>query len=288
MQIEPQFTLPLIYELTDPFDSSTYYIQSVIRDSLTGDILDTINLTSQGSGRYSSTVYPPQDSTGFGRHIDVTISVYTDSNYSIYSDVYQKKIDKYIVKASKQSFGGGGGAEVDYDKIRKIIKEVLESKEDEVEVEQIDFTPIYERFEVIKGMIGSIEIPKLKEFDDSSILSAIGGMSKRLSTKIDDKEVTKVKDINLSPLINLLTETKNIISGFDEKIEEIKDSNAKNTDSITQAIKEINDIEETIKSSDAKVQKIKDTAMGMFGEFLDKGATERDRSSDNKILQKYL
>lgn len=288
MQIEPQFTLPLIYELTDPFDSSTYYIQSVIRDSLTGNILDTINLTSQGSGRYSSTVYPPQDSTGFGRHIDVTISVYTDSNYSIYSDVYQKKIDKYIVKASKQSFGGGG-AEVNYDKIRKIIEEVLESKEDEdedeVEVEQIDFTPVYERFEAIQGMIGSIKIPEPKEFDDSSILSAIGGVSKRLSTKIDDKEVTKV---NLSPLINLLTETKNIISSFDEKIEEIKDSNAKNTDSITQAIREINDIEETIKSSDAKVQKIKDTAMGMFGEFLDKGATERDRSSDNKILQKYL
>lgn len=125
MQIEPQYTIPLIYQIVDPSDSTVYYVRAIVYDSLTRTVLATKNLVSQGNGLWSSTVTAPVDSTGLGRHIHVIIKVYTDSGYTTLSTDYNQQIDKYLVKTQRVFGGTGSSGDVDYDKIKNIIKELL-------------------------------------------------------------------------------------------------------------------------------------------------------------------
>lgn len=143
MQIRPNSTFPIVYVISDPSDSNTYYVRSVIRNSATGAIirisnLNYVNLTvdSGNSRRFSKSILAPADSSGAGFFIDVTTTVYTDSGYTVKSDAYQEDNAKYLVlEPWSPALGTGGGGwtgksegssvGIDYEKLKEIIKEAF-------------------------------------------------------------------------------------------------------------------------------------------------------------------
>lgn len=211
MQLEPLYTIPLVYQLTDPADSGTYYVKSVMKDSLTGTTLGTTNLTSQGSGRYTGSLNAPQDPSGFGRHIDIVTTVYSDSGYTTFSDVYARKTDVYIIRKTI-SFGGASGVDIDYTKIRKIVDEIVTIKVGAIQIPVTDLTPVYARFEALDRAIEAIEppvIPENKPTDLSPVLSELKKIVPAITNKID--KIDQPDEVDLSPVLTAIKEVSDSV-----------------------------------------------------------------------------
>lgn len=254
MIIEPYSTIPILYQIVDPSDSTLYYIRAVIRDTSTGTTLDTKNLTSQGSGRYTSSYVAPQDSTGLGRHIDISITVYTDSGYSTVSLNYEKIVDKYIIKASVKNFGGGNGGEIDYEKIRKMIissiQPIIVQLSNNNDEEIISFLKSIKSniSQIISTIVNIKTYEPAQPIDITPILNKIEEKTTYLSKKIDDKEVTEVfEPIDLNPVINA---TDKIINEVTKNLDAFK---SLETELNTRIGTLISDIEIKNKQKEAKI-----------------------------------
>lgn len=241
MQVEPQNTIPLLYQITDPSDSTVYYIRAVVYDSLTRNVLSTNNLVSRGGGLWSSTAIAPVDSSGLGRHIHVIIRVYTDSGYTTLSSLYNQQIDKYLVKSSVRlgAGGGGSGQDIDYDKIRKIVVAVLTEKEKEkeppepVDLSEIDtkLSPLFKAIDAIKSKLNEPEKP----LNVSPIIEKVENIKKEIIAAIDAIEKPKEpKDYTLS-----LRELGNRIDIAVNEVKTLTDSVSLTNDSINSSVKSI-------------------------------------------------
>lgn len=217
MQIDPQYKLPLVYQINDPADDTTYYPQAVIRDSVSGDILSTQNLALASTRRYTGSWDATKDPTGQGRHIDITITVYTDANRTTVSPIHPVSIDKYLIRSTgKVSFGGG--SDVNYEKIEKIVNARL----------VVFFNALVEKLpkEIsLNGVVASLDklpkavvdaLPKPKEVekvDLSPVIKSISESEARLSKQIADKPVTEV---DMTGFENEIREVREAVSGFDK------------------------------------------------------------------------
>jgi uncharacterized protein YlaN (UPF0358 family) len=177
MLLQPGQQFTIVRQLGLPSDVTTYYIQAVVRNSTTGNIISTINLTDRTNQRFTGVFQVPQDPLGFGYYLDITTYVYTDAGYSTLSDIYNVENVPYLVfdRLTIGRNSGGNGDSTDYEKIKKMIQ---------VAVESIQFP----------------EIPEQKEVDLSGILVALESLSKELSVKL--KEVIKPSETALSDLKN--------------------------------------------------------------------------------------
>lgn len=131
--LSPGQTKGTTYQISNPQDLGTpYFVQCVVRNSLSLSIISTINLKSQGNGLYTGSYFVPQDSSGVGYELFETVSVYTDSGYTQLSPNYSIVNTPYEVKfqLSAGTFGGAnaGGYQpdlTDYKIIRDIVIEEL-------------------------------------------------------------------------------------------------------------------------------------------------------------------
>lgn len=289
MQVEPQNTIPLLYQITDPSDSTVYFIRATVYDSLTRNVLATQNLVSRGGGLWSSTIVPPVDSTGLGRHIHVIIKVYTDSGYTTLSSAYNQQIDKYLVKSSSRfGGGGGGGQEIDYDKIKKIVDaSVTEKINSEQKIN-----------DVISGLL-----LKLSSIQDS--IKSLEDSSKEDDSAEEDTNQMESEDkpIDFSPVKE---ELKSIESSLLGKLEEIETQIPKdNSISIKELGNRINMVMDMIKNlSDmldnmdtnvsSLVNKINETVDSLSKEKGDNGNKLRiefsgaNSGGENSGIKKYL
>lgn len=200
IQIRPSSTFPIVRQIADPTDSATYYVRAVIRDSVSGATLDTVNLTDQGNQRFTHNYAAPQDGSGFGRYIDVTTTVYSDSGYTTRTGVYADESQTYVVKEYTGNLGGGGGSDVSYKKIREIVREEIE-KQEKVEMpempEQKDLTPAIAAMESrIVEAIRSIPQPdKPEKLDLSPVLASVDDAVNTMLLAVDQKEVTPETDL---------------------------------------------------------------------------------------------
>ncbi len=48
--LQPQSSFPIVRQIANHLDSTVYYVRAVVRNA-DGDIIDTVNLASQGSQR---------------------------------------------------------------------------------------------------------------------------------------------------------------------------------------------------------------------------------------------
>ncbi len=222
MNIEPGTTIPLVYQnVAFVTDNTTYYVRAVVRDSLDGKILDIKNLIDQGNGRYTSAFLAPQDTSGEGRHIDVTITLYTDSVYIAKSPDYEERNFNYVIKASH--IFGGGGTNIDYDLIATIVRKIIEEKSSlpspTTEIKQdialgetlLDLSPVLLSLDAFMKEVRDFKesVKPFEKTDLSPVLAAIAGIKPAdkvnlepvfealknlaavLSKKIDDKEIPK-------------------------------------------------------------------------------------------------
>lgn len=208
MNILPQSTLRIVRQLTDPFDTDTNYVQAVVRNSTSGDIVATLSLTDKTGQRFTGEYTTPPDNSGMGYYLDVTTTVYTDAGYTTKNTNYAIEAHTYFVHQPPVHLGGGGGADVNYEKIRKIVKELLDEQEKTELPEIRDLTPellASERRikESVTSAVSSIRIPEQVRPDLDGAVSRISDRLddavNTLLLAVDQKEVTPETD--LSPVM---------------------------------------------------------------------------------------
>lgn len=128
MNLQPQNSFTVVRQISNHTDTNTYYVQAVIRNAYTDTIIDTLDLISRGSQRYSLNWLVPADPSGQGFYISIVTSVYTDSGYTTKSENYGDDESTYLVQDRillGRVGGSGGGDSTDYDLIRKIVKDEI-------------------------------------------------------------------------------------------------------------------------------------------------------------------
>ena len=202
LQLHPREQFTITRQLQDPYISGTFYVRAVIRNAKTDATLDTLDLDDKTNQRFTKAWSVPADVSGQGFWISIITSVYTDSGYTTKSENYGDEENTYLIQDRfNHNLGGGvgGGPDIDYKKIKKLIDEsvdrVLNKKPSVVTV--------------TKEIVKEVKIPevkiveKYKDIDFNPLLKEIQIVGK----KVDDKPVTELpeeKEVNITPLVNTL------------------------------------------------------------------------------------
>lgn len=217
MQIEPQTPLALVYKIEDPsLFTNTYYVRAKIRDSYTGSLIESINLTRSSDGsRYTSQTNSPADPSGLGRLIDVTISVYSDSGYTTYaSEGFAERIERFLVRTQQHFFGGvsGGNSDIDYDRIEKILEKVVTVK---VDIPQINFSEVKTLLNFLIDLVEKLDkkislLPTETKSDYTPIISNINSIGEKIIKSFP--KIQSPKETDFSPILSALTSLSEKIS----------------------------------------------------------------------------
>lgn len=218
--LQPQVAFPIVRQIANHTDSTTYYVRAVVRNA-NGTTIDTVNLASQGGQRYQTSWQVPADPTGQGIYLSIVTSVYTDSGYTTKSENYGDEETTYLVfdRVLSSSRGGvGRGAGIDSGTVRRIIREELEkAKPEEVEEEEPEepedeveepkepmrWDEILSGQQEIKKALA--DIPK-QHVDITPILNDV----KKVIQAVNDKEITPPTDI--TPILNKIDDVEEINS----------------------------------------------------------------------------
>lgn len=215
MNILPQSTLRIVRQLTDPLDSGTNYVQAVVRNSTSGDIVATINLTDKTNQRFTGEYTTPPDISGMGYYIDVTTSVYTDDAYTTLNTNYAIEAQTHFIHEQRVHMGGGG-ADVNYDKVRRIVKEVVEAQEKPKAPIVKDLTPEMRRMEErikdsVTQAVSSIRFPEQVRPDLDGVVARVNetveNATNMVLMSIEQKEVTPQTD--LTPILDAISALPN-------------------------------------------------------------------------------
>ena len=250
--LKPYEVFPIIRQLDDAGDSTTYYMRAVVTNARTLATIATLNMTDNGSQLFSYNWTVPADTSGEGFYIEIRTRVYTDSGYSVTADSYRVESHTYLVQSRpnlNRNFGGGGGPDIDYKKIQKMIDESV-SKIQFPEIpkpEKVNLTEIIKKIESVKSALDSLVIPVPKETNLSgvnsqieAVLSELEGIRSQISSIPQPKEVDftsvienmKKLEINDSAvqaltgikefLVNDIEEIKSKMDEFSNKFKEAK------------------------------------------------------------------
>ena len=257
-QLNPGQQFPIYYEITDPTESGTNYARAFIRNTRTDVLIDTINLTDLGSNRFQNVWQVIDDPSGQGLHISITVKIYTDSAYTTLNNNYLFKNTEYVIAQRwGLQFGNGGGADIDYKKIRKILAELLDEKIKPQDLSSLKFNPkdILEKLEAVielsNGLSLSIEsLPAPEKLDLSSVLTALKDLnySEKLATISTDLAETR------TGLAGFVTTLKDLIKLRDE-IKKLPDQNKVELKGITEKVdKFLLKAQEDLKTAIGKVK----------------------------------
>jgi len=220
MEIRPGFSLPIIRQLQNTTETDTYYVRAVIRETLKGTVLKTVDLTDEGSYRFKYNWTVPSYSNE--TYIDVSTTVYTDSGYTQISGYYGTTTESYVIRG--QVFGGGGGGisygdiekiirveiakikipehqKVDLSKLEKDIALVMKAISDKPITEKTDISPVIDQLKAIQLSINSIKFPETDLSDVKTALNdnkdAISELKVAIKDEQDNKEsiLAQMKDI---------------------------------------------------------------------------------------------
>ena len=217
LQLNPREHFYIVRQIPDPGDTVTYYVRATIRNSKDDTIIDVVNLTDRGGQRFSKIWDVCPDVSGLGLYIDITTNVYTDSGYTTLSTVYGSDTQTYLVLARAQHFGGSG---VNYDSIRKIIKEEI-NKIPPVEIpkpEKVDLSGVIYEIDKVQRSIAAIKFPKIPT-PDKIDMSPIVTSLKTIRSEIQNLDLSVksivIPETDLSEIIDTqgrVFESLNILS----------------------------------------------------------------------------
>lgn len=282
--LQPQEQFTIVRQLGDHTDSSTYYVQAVVRNSIDDTILKTINLTDKGSRRFKALYEVPADISGMGFYIDITTSVYTDSGYTIKSTAYSDENDSYLVfDRIVGAGGGGGGMDVDYKRIETMLSKsqgsIIKALPEEHEV---DLSPIMSELSDLRISLNRLDANLPKEVTLQPILTSLAGARTAIMKLVAD---TATDPTDLTPVLSAIIE--NAVS-------------PEQLTAIEQAIREVKRSVETFidylpeeKAGDPnhpkkKVDKVRTTVQSLLGIMPKEPATEAPQAKPNDRVQRLL
>lgn len=127
MILQPQANFTVVRQIGDHTDVGTNYVQAVIRNAYTDEILATLNLTDKGGQRFKGDWKVSADPSGQGYYVSIVTSVYTDSGYTTKNANYADEENTYLVADRvgilTRSHGGGGISARD---VRIVLTQELE------------------------------------------------------------------------------------------------------------------------------------------------------------------
>jgi hypothetical protein len=224
MQLNPREIYTIARGLEDHTISTVFYVRAVIRNARTQEIIDTVNLENQGDNhRYSEDWQVPPDISGHGFWILIAISVYTDALYTTKSSQYADKYEEHLVQQRPDTnLGmGGGGVDVDYKKIQKMIDSAIAKvpKPEKVTIPKVDLEPVLSSLEKISDLVSSIRIPEPIPVDFSAVL-------KRIDLAIEAANDKNMTEAQIAPLHDL-----------HQRFSDLLESNS--SDSVRQQLEEV-------------------------------------------------
>lgn len=247
--LQPQVAFPIVRQIANHTDSTVYYVRAVVRNA-SGDIIDTVNLASQGNQRYQTSWRVPADVSGQGAYISIVTSVYVDSGYASKSENYGDEETTYLIfdRVMPAMRGGGGGGLARRD-VRDVIAEELDKRTPKPI--KIPPTPKMRFDEVLKAVREATEAIKrvpTERTDLSGVLRQIVA----LGAKIDAKEVTPATD---------LSSLSDAISALAEKVTEMHTVQQYEADAIQSSISNgVSELAEKIDGLPGVIEKIVDEA----------------------------
>ena len=173
------------------------------------------------------------------------------------------------------TLGGGGGADVDYKRIKKLIDEAVGSIPTPVQKEP-DLIPISEGLQAVITEIRSLDIPKPEKPNLEPVLKQLSLLDKDIRNidipKCDHSEVLK----KLAQQDKLFTTTmEEMMETADDQAKEMKDSQAKSTEKFSTTL-------------DALKQRIDASPVMIFKDSKDIPAKEEKKPDSESILKEYL
>jgi hypothetical protein len=217
MQIEPLQKFTIWRKLEDPLDATTYYVQADIVEMRTNTILSTVNLTDQSGRVFSKEIDAPADPTFQGRQVAVVTRVYTDSGYSSLSPIHKEESREYLIRKYQQSFGGGGGVEVDYKRIQSMITAAVGTKAEPAT--PVDLSSITSGIADLRRAIDDKEIPIT---DLTAHTSAMHELGLNLSRQI--AAIPQPDPVDFGPVLHEITNVAEKIDqlGFSQLADGLK------------------------------------------------------------------
>lgn len=210
IQLQPKEFFTVVRQIADPTDETTYYVRAVIRKSSDDSILATLDLTDNGSQRFTGDWQVVEDSSNEGFLIDITTTVYTDSGYTTKSENYTIENNTYLVQQRWNSFlgggGGGGGLDITKNQLKEIIKGEIE-KIKMPEMKETDLSNISKDLEFIVKSFKELKIPEPEKVDYTSIFKTLNRVSEEIKTKIDN--IPAPEKLDLNPIIEANREENN-------------------------------------------------------------------------------
>lgn len=187
LNLRPQRSFTVVRQIENHLDTDTNYVQAVIRNAYTDDIIATLQLTDRGGQRFSKNWQVPADPSGQGFFISIVTSVYTDSGYTTKNSNYGDQENTYSVKDDTLQRGGGS---LDSATIRRIIQEEL-AKVEQPQMPQCDCPKLSEMpfgdiLAALRDLPSRIEMPQQEKVEFAPVLAAIEAVKQA----VDDKEVT--------------------------------------------------------------------------------------------------
>lgn len=243
IQLRPTETFTIARQIDDPLDTNTYYIQGYVRNATTDDLLKTVNLTDKGDQRFRGDWEVPVDGSGLGFYITITTKVYTDSGYTSESDLYGREERQYLVQDRMDPNSGVGkmiaaasGADINYKKIREIVKDELEKRK--MQEIELDITPVLNAISEVSSEIMMIDMPKPEKVELGGILSELLGVKKSIEGII----IPEQKETDLKPTTTQLMDIKSEVTILQKAVKQVITALEKDKSTYTKILnKEIKD-----------------------------------------------
>ncbi len=234
--------------LNNPSDTGTYYCRATITNSISGVVLATFNLTDYGNKYFAKEWVTPNDASGTGLQITVSITVYDDAGYTTESVVYGTDKVTYIVRdlAGTRVMGGyagpggrgGVGTNIDYSLIKRMIDEAVAKivipEQKEFEQEKYDDSSIHDRLDEIENCILVLnEKPEPEDKSEEVVEKILSAPEFKLlrelpegfkeAEKSDDELHAFIKDFTEEINAKIENNNKELLEIVGDKLDEIID-----------------------------------------------------------------
>lgn len=289
-QLRPKETVPVVRHLDDPVDTNQYYIQAIVRDSLNGEVIKTINLSKQsGSQRYTGTFLAPTEGDSGRKYVDVTTKVYSDSGYTTQDSQYGDENVQYVVAVDwslggPTQFGFGSGPDIDYKKIAKIVDDRAEKTEAKIPTKEIK--NLQQKVSGMEKVFETIISPELEKagvnieslYDKADSFDVIEKMLRDIKSMVGRIKIPEPKPTDLKPVTNEIKALKVHIDRLPSTLPKPQEID------INVVVEAINDLADIIGESEGKIG---ETLSKNIGD-IEKKVANRDVQGIKKSLQAKL
>ena len=251
ISIAPREWFTIVRGLYDHTDSSTYYVRAVIRNSRTDELIATVDLDDSGDGhRFKKVWQVCADPSGLGMFIDIVTSVYTDVGRTT-KGTYVDEFDTYLVAdRMNPNIGGGGGPDVDYKKIGRMITEAISGipKPEKVDMPKIDLTTVLGAISDVQRAVSGIDIPKAEPVDLRPVLSKLDqaiavasdkGLTEDHSQRFEDIKAEMATMFDRHGNENLKAELGDLVAKVDSALAKIREFFTADVEDIKAGISDI-------------------------------------------------